>query len=531
MISRSVAEVLDQHVSLDLEGIDRLYLNAYVPLLQRPGGVTHFFRLRQGAGIASPVLMAPMTRAFVGSIKRFARQQGLDLVHFRRGERKDEVTQARLRSFEGQEGVVYIGVAQERFSAFRMGRKEGCGGKGLYRSTVMCNQYYFYLLDDDFGPLFIKFSSYFPYTARVCLNGHEYAKRQLTKAGIAFEALDNGILSCDQPELVQEILEGLDAAKIEAVVRKWLARLPHPFEARDQVLGCRYELSILQAEFARTQVFDRPLAGRHFFEAVIRDNLDLGRPDQVSLIFSRRITRRTPGRFRTRVITNGVIPALQIDYKRSKIKQYFKEGRALRTETTINNTRDFAIGRRLVNLPALKEIGFAANRRLLEVQRISQDCLIGEKAFQKLAQATTNGTQRVPALRFGDPRIVALMQALAAFLTLPNGFSNAVLRPHVAQLMAKHPDAYRAAQMTYDLRRLRLHGIIERIPQSQRYKLTPKGRRIAIFFSKLYTRLFLPGLGSLFDQASISATKDMARTMQRLDHHIDSLMRSSDITA
>ncbi len=531
MVAQSVAEVLDKHVSLDLEGIDRLYLNAYVPLLQSPGGVTHFFRLRQGAGIASPVLMAPMTRAFVGSIKRFARRQGLEMVRFRTGERKDDVTQARLRTFEAGEGVVYIGVAQERFSAFRMGRKAGCDRKGLYRSTVMCNQYYFYLVDDDFGPLFIKFSSYFPYTARVCLNGHEYAKRQLSKAGIAFEALDNGILSCAEPELVQEILEGLDATKIEAVVRKWLARLPHPFEARDRALGGRYELSILQAEFARTQVFDRPLAGRHFFEAVIRDNLDLGRPDQISLIFSRRITRRTPGRFRTRVITHGVIPALQVSYKRCKIKQYFKEGRALRTETTINDTRDFAIGRRLVNLPALKKIGFAANRRLLEAQRISQDCLIGEDTFQKLARPTTNGTQRVPALRFGDPRIVALMQALAAFLSLPNGFSNATLRPHVAQLMAKHPAAYRAAQMTYDLRRLRLHGIIERIPQSQRYHLTPIGRRIAIFFSKLYTRLFLPGLGCLFDQASTSASQAMTRTMQRLDRHIDCLIRNATIAA
>ena len=136
----------------------------------------------------------------------------------------------------------------------------------------------------------------------------------------------------------------------------------------------RYDISILQAEFSLTQVLDRPSTGRVFFEEVIRENLDIGRPDHVQLIFERRITKQTPGRFRTRVITEGVTPSLHIDYKRSRIKQYHKEGRALRTETTINDPHDFDIGKRLSNLPALRRIGFQANRRLLDVQRISQDC-------------------------------------------------------------------------------------------------------------------------------------------------------------
>src|SRR5213078_5253422 len=142
--------------------------------------------------------------------------------------------------------------------------------------------------------------------------------------------------------------------------------------------GYRYQLSILQAEFALTQVLDRPLTGRCFFEEVIRENLDVGRPDQIQLIFNRQVTRRTPGGFRTRVLTEGVVPSLHVDYKKSKVKQYHKEGQALRTETTINDTYDFEIGRSLSNLPALREIGFAANRRLLRVESLSHDCLIGE---------------------------------------------------------------------------------------------------------------------------------------------------------
>ena len=143
-----------------------------------------------------------------------------------------------------------------------------------------------------------------------------------------------------------------------------------------------------------TQVIDRPLTGRCFFEEVIRENLDIGRPDQMQLIFNRRVTRRTPGGFRTRVLTEGVVPSLHVQYKESKVKQYRKEGQALLTETTINDTYDFEIGRALHNLAALREIGFAANRRLLHVESLSHDCLIGDDHLHAVS----------PPVHVADPR-------------------------------------------------------------------------------------------------------------------------------
>ena len=216
------------------------------------------------------------------------------------------------------------------------------------------------------------------------------------------------------PARVQRIADTLDAAKIDAVFRKWLRRLPHPFAPAHRAAGYRYQLSILQAEFALTQVLDRPLTGRCFFEEVIRENLDIGRPDQMQLIFDRRVTRRTPGRFRTRVLTEGVVPSLHVEYKKSKVKQYHKEGQALRTETTINDTYDFAIGRALRNLPALREIGFAANRRLLHVESLSHDCLIGEDHLHAVTSpvARRRPTGRRPPLR-RPPRPRAHARALS----------------------------------------------------------------------------------------------------------------------
>ena len=136
----------------------------------------------------------------------------------------------------------------------------------------MVNHFYFYCVDRDFGPFFLKFCTYFPYNAKLCINGHEYVKRQLARKGIAFEALDNGILSCADPAKLQAICEGLCAEKIDALLRKWLRLLPHPYLPKDRAAGYRCDVSILLAELSLTQVLDRPVTGRVFFEEVIREN-------------------------------------------------------------------------------------------------------------------------------------------------------------------------------------------------------------------------------------------------------------------
>jgi len=525
MLPQSVAELIRNHVTLELEGIDRLYLNGYVPSLQTEGGFVHFVRHHLGFPIASTAVIAPMTDRFVRSIERFAKDQGVDVVAFAKDQRKDDIAKDYLARCSFSEGVLFIGKAQEKASVFRTTHKKNAQTGKPYpwisRGSALPNHYYFYLLDDDFGPLFIKFCSYFPYAVKVCLNGHEWVKRQLAKEGIGFVALDNGVLSCDNPERLQQLCNELGAEQIEAVFRKWLARLPHPFAPKDREAGYRYELSILQAEFSLTQVFDFPKTGRQFFEEVIRENIDLGRPDRVQLIFDRRITRRTPGTFRTRIVTEGVTPSLNVQYKHSKIKQYHKEGRALRTETTINDTYDFAIGRRLCNLPALREIGFSANRRLLDVQTLSHDCLIGEERFNSVIKPARQGTQRASALPFGNERVLALMQALCLFGLLPTGFRNADLCASVAPLLGQDPASYSSGKMTYDLRRLRLHGLIERIPKSNRYRVTAEGMRIALFFTRAQTRFFRPAC-SLQPSAPMSrATRAMVKAKQAVDDLIE----------
>ena len=326
MIAQSVADILGRHVRLAVEGIDRMYLNIYVPQLQSERGVVRFFREHRGQPLPSAALMSPISRTFVAKLERFVVQHEIPLVQFRKGQRKDTVMAEHLGKFHKQEGVVFVGKAQEKTPVFRTEKRRspvtGLPYPWIVRSTAMVNHYYVYAVDRDFGPFFLKFCTYFPFNAKLCLNGHEYAKQQLARKGIAFEALDNGILSCANPARLQQICDGLSAAKIDGLLRKWLRLLPHPFTGADRAAGYRYDISILQAEFSLTQVLDRPVHGRLFFEQVIRENLDLGRPEEVRLIFNRKITRRTPGSFRTRIVTQDVTPSLHVYYKNTRIKRY-----------------------------------------------------------------------------------------------------------------------------------------------------------------------------------------------------------------
>ncbi len=533
-VPRTVADVLRRHVTLEVEGIDRMYLNVYQPRLQCEGQVAAFFRGHRGHTFASSALMDPMTKAFIAAVENFTQQNQIPLILFGKGQRKEDIALEYRTRFRGTEGILFVGKAQEKTPVFRTEKRRnpqtGQAYPWIVRSTAMVNHFYFYGLDEEFGPFFLKFCTYFPYNAKLCINGHEYVKRQLAKEGIAFEALDNGILSCADPQRLQQLCDGLSGAKIDALLRKWLARLPHPFTAQDRKAGYRYDLSILQAEFSLTQVLDRPLTGRIFFEEVIRENLDIGRPDQVQLIFGRRVTSQTPGRFRTRVLTEGVTPSLHIDYKRSRIKQYHKEGRALRTETTINDARDFRLGKRLVNLPALRQIGFQANRRLLDVQTISQDCALGEDAFRRVNEPVTVAGQRASALRFADRAVQALLSALLVFRLLPRGFSNRDLRDHWAPLLGKVPEALTPGQMTYHLRRLRLHGLIERIARTHRYRVTDNGWRTALFCTRTYNRILRPGLAQVIPEAALDDPV-LRQRFDQLDAAIDRWMKDQKVPA
>jgi hypothetical protein len=225
-----------------------------------------------------------------------------------------------------------------------------------------------------------------------------------------------------------------------------------------------------------------------------------------------------------------VVPTLHVDYKHSKIKQYHKEGKALRTETTINDTRDFGIGKRLQNLPALRAAGFTATRRLLDVQKISHDPADGQYAITQVCQPlTTEAGTRVAAIRLGDPRSHALLAALCTFRLLPRGFANRDLRPIMAQILGVPAETITPGKMTYDLRRLRMHGLIERIPGTFRYQVTDDGITRALFLTRLHDKFLRAGLATLAGPAG--GNRSLTAASRAYTAAIDDLARQAGLAA
>ncbi len=535
-LARSVADVLAEHVNFEVECIDRMYCNVYVPRLQYVGGLVGYVQQHLGLPIASTAPLAAITDRYVKQVHTFAKANHIAWVDFTKGQRKDDVMHERLASFTAAEGVVFIGRAQEKTNLFRTEKRRNATGQTypwIVKSTGLVNHFYFYCVDDDFGPFFLKFCSYFPNNAKLCLNGHHWAQRQAAKMGLRFTAMDNAFATVDDEVALQGICDSLGSTQIYALLDKWLKILPDPFSNADRDAGFRYDTSILQAEFSLTQMLDTPVNGRVFFEHVIRDNLDVGRADKVGLIFNRQIRRRgphpTPSRFRTRVITDGVTPSLHAEYRHTTIKQYHKEGRALRTETTINDTWDFGIGKRLGNLPALREIGFSANRRLLGVQRLDHDPLLGAQQLHHVLNPvlTERGT-KIPGLRLGQARSHALLSALLTFRTQLAGFTNRDLRRLTGQLRGLDPTTVTAGQITYDLRRLRSHGLIQRVPHSHRYKVTDTGLRTAMLLTRVHDRLLPTALAHQSAPDSSNRLKAAAANYQRA---LDTLAQQNGLAA
>ncbi len=517
----TINDVLDGHVVLDIECLDRIYVNGYVPNLQVGGQVVSFLTAHLGNPIPSPAILEKIGTAFRRAVDRFAADNKIPVVRFGKTDRKIDVMRPYLarQAGTGRAGVAAIGIAQEFAPVFTATKKQR--GKTVWFSFAVSQRrvtcYYFYVWDDDFGPAFVKVCAYFPYPMKIWVNGHEWAKRQAAKAGIGFSELSNGFASCTDPAALQVICDRLGPGAIQVFAERWWSMLPLPLTEHDRAAGYWWELSMRQVETSRTLVFDAPRRARGFFEALVADNLDIGCPELIELIFKRGQRRgaKARGEYKTRIVTYGTEVNVNACYRYSRIKQYLKDGRALRIETVINDPGDLGCLRRLHHLDELQTRARAVNTTLLDTERVGQGCVLASPAFERIAQPTlTEDGRRAPALRFGDPRVQAVAGALCTSVLAVTGITNKSLRAWMTGLLGG--TAYTMNQASYDLARLRINGLITRVPGRNRYRLAGDGLRFAIFYTKLHDRL----LRTLLAADRPPAPPALRKALHTIDTHV-----------
>ena len=522
----NINDVLEGHVVLDLECFDRVYLNGYVPKLQVGGQVVTFLTEHLGNPIPSPALFKRIGDGFREAVRTYAETNRIPVLHLNTPDRSrwDDRKVDHVRDYidhATQPGVVAIVVAQEVQKVF-MGytRKSRTDSPqfGFDKADRRVTVFYFYILDPAFGLGFIKICSYFPYPLKIWVNGHEWAKRQAAADGLGFTELANGFATCEAPAQLQAICDRLSPAKLQAFFNYWISRIPCPFTRADRLAGYWWQLSMRQVEVSRTLVLDAPRQARAFFEAVVADNIGIGRPSVVSMLFARRVQRNTPGTFSTRVFTTGTEVRIDFVYKHCRLKLYLKEGRALRIETVINDADDLDLLKGLAHLPEVQRAARQINARVLTMLRVGQSCAIDNALFEGVSRPYARDGQRTGALRFGDVRVMALAGALCLTVHAVVGFNNRSLRALVAGLLGT---TYTTSQMSYDLRRLRLHGLIKRVPRSNTYLLTPEGLRVVLFYTKVHDRLLTPLLAADKPPAPLPLRRALHIIDQSLDSYVD----------
>src|SRR6266705_2802192 len=519
LVPVTVNDVLDGHVKLDLDCLDRVYLHGYLGQLQVGGQVVQFLGHR-GFPVPSPACLQQIGDAFRRRVASFAEANHIPVVPLKAADRNIEVMRPYLEkaAAAGRSQVAAIGVAQETQRVFIARKRDTDPGKcpqfSFDKKDRRVTVYYFYLWDAGFGPAFIKVCTYCPWPMKIWVNGHEWAKQQCRKAGIGFTELSNGFASCDDPAALQKICDALQPGTIEVFFQRWLHRLPLPLGPADQQAGYWWELSMAQVEVSWTICFTQPRHARAFFDALVTDNLDLGRPDTIEIIFDRQVRKDTVSEFKTKVITRGTEVTINAFYRHSRVKQYLKDSRALRIETVINDAYDIGCQRRLHNLDELHARARAINNRVLQTERAGQACVLANPVFERIARPTVDAEgRRATAMRFGDSRVQALAGALAVTLCAATGITNRSLRALMTGLLGA---PYGMTQACYDLARLRRNELITRRPHSNTYDLTPDGLAFAIFYTKVHDRVLAPR----FTAGQPQAPPVIGAALRIIDRHI-----------
>lgn len=533
----TLADACGPAVAFTYRSIDRLILNAYVPTLQTPGAVAHFLREVCGKPILSPVVFKALTDRFVAAIQAFTETQRIPVLHATGRTKPGEVAQRALRAAAraNRWGVIAVVVHQESGRVFT---SRHAGGRRtnfwVREERRLVNHYYFYLRDREYGDGFVRMSSYAPFSTRIWLNAHGYLAAQLRQRRIKFRMLDNCVVEVADPAALAAISQRFDPARVEQIARRWLGWVPDPLTAAERDAGYPWRLSVYQAEFSDNVIFHRTEVLNRVYEDLLRDHLHLGRPDMLKVVFDRQIRRNTPGTFKTRLLRQGVVSCLKVFYKKSFLKQYNKGGRVLRTEVCVNDPQDFRIGRSLVHLGYLGTIAYHAITRFLKAQAVAQATALDRSTFERLVTPSREGGQHVAGLRFGAPQVMRLLAALGCAGLSFRAFSHAELRTLLVDSFGAEAADVTSARLSYQLTKLRGKGLLRKVAGRNRYTLTDRGYRVALYCTKLHQRLLSPALDSLdhaVRPALAASSHRLDRALVDLNAHFDHLAELSGLKA
>jgi hypothetical protein len=485
----SLADRFAQEITLEYSLIDRMRVRGHVLSLQTITMLRMFFQQIRGVEWIEPQHLQQLTSDFVQFVEQYAESHKIPLISAKPGESHVDQAAQYLDDFADQEEAVYCIIkVQEETSSFvsyipKGGTRQE---RKIARGRRRVNHYYFFIKDPEFGVgNSLRVSSYAPFPVTICFNGHNFVAQYLTKRNVAFQMRDNMFVAVEDEKTFRRGIAALTPRAIERFCNRWVYEVTDWFPPRARRRGFYYRWFLDQVEYSHNLIFHDSDRLNALFGRLLDLGRAIGQPHVIARLFQRKRihANRTGGRMQRTRQEDYVLKAW---HKKTYIKQYNKQGVGLRTETSTHDVREFGIKKALHHLPYLLHCMGNCNKRLLRWQDTIDRTTVSSRFVEKLGQPTVrkNG-QRVPGINLHNPRLYLTLAAVLQFSHVITGFRNCELRSYLQRRFGLSPDDYTAAQLRYDLLKLRAKGWICKLDGKTRYVLTPKGMTQGTALAKL----------------------------------------------
>jgi len=519
---------------------DRLLLNGLIQPFQQPERVLGFFNTyREGKRVTRKTL-TEIADQFQYWLKNRSQKWGTPMLDPPEGEgdesRRDRFLDAYFQDAKPNQVVGILKAREPACILVAIGDKNNDSPHLEYKQRWV-NQFNFYLNDAHWGRMFVRMCPYFPFSARVCLNQHHWLAIRMREEGIDFQQSTNAFLKCGNPVRLQELADSLTTRDLLQCGQKWLATFtPFITDQERKHAGCQHRLFFAQVEYCDNLIFHRRAAVEEITQRLLDLNRNIGQPKKITTIFGRKVTKQYKGKLQS-VIEDLDLPnpVIRSHYGHGFAKQYVRDDRLLRTEPATNNVHDYGVNKDVEHLPQLRVRMSEIIDNYHNVQQDVLETFIDRGQLRKLAEPTilSNG-RRIPGLKLDHPRQLAVMHSLVRFAHVTAGgkFTTADLYAPTLDALGRTQAEYSLASLRYDLSKLRAKGLVERIPQSRRYRLVGKGYSICVAFLKLFEKIYAPltaGLLAPFHGDRMLPEEkrcELDRLYQRICADLDALLRA-----
>ena len=453
-------------------------------------------------------VLTERTRAYQAWVAAYARNHHLPLEWAQKGQRKEDLVRPRQRRMIRQNrfGVYYVLQSMEQGWTFRvLAPKYATEDPNLqfvrkHRSRF--THYYFYIHDAVAGPMVLRVGSFLPFLVTAYLNGHHFIERQLLRQKIPFVKDDNRFVSVADAAALQKAADALDPKIIQQRIDYWALILGPKFSAQERLAchGLHRLYAVSQIEYCRNFIFKRHWPIRSIFQRSCELGLYLLSAERIACLFGQRCRKRIAGKWQNVVqrLDHGQ-HVFRTYFKNSFLKQYEKALTFLRQEIVSNNLKDFGLKKTLAHWEAMRERFQQITDRFAEAQARLLNVHGQFDVLARVAKPVTQGKTKVAGIKLENTRLMRLLELLMRGAGghfrkwTTAGMHEAILEAYDLRLKD-----YTLTQLRYDVRKLRLHGLIERVPKSYAYRFTDKGAKLSILLVQLRKRLYGPLAFGLF---------------------------------